>query len=200
MENASPHADLPERSRDANEVAAWLEQYGDQLFAYARSRVPTDEDAEELVQETFVAAFQNRNQFEERSAVGTWLTAILRNKLMDRYRRKSKQAIAGSETLLDQLTFDDQGIWKITLGAWPKRPDRDLENQEFWQVFQRCLEKLPGNLAEVFVLRVLDGVSTEKLCKMLKVSPTNLGVRLHRARMALRHCLGKNWFGEDGLE
>jgi RNA polymerase sigma-70 factor (ECF subfamily) len=197
MDDVDQRSDGVGEFQRAAELEAWLEQYGDQLFAYARARVADDHEAEELVQETFLAAFKNQDQFAGRASPGTWLTAILRHKLINHYRRESRRPTTSHETPIEEILFDERGIWKVTLGAWPKRPEREMERAEFWQVFRNCLQKLPKRIAEVFVLRVLDDMSSEMICKELNVSPANLGVRLHRARLGLRTCLGKHWFGED---
>ena len=196
MSDPPAQSDPTDRRHAASEVAAWLDRFGENVYAYARRRVESDHVAEELVQETFLAALQNFNQFAGRSTPQTWLIAILRNKLIGHYRQRSRRR---QQSLDDETTevFDQRGIWQIPVGSWPSHPDRTLQEEEFWQAFDDCLAKLPGPAAEVFVLRVLDGLETENICKTLQISASNLAVRLHRARLALRNCLQKNWFGGD---
>lgn len=196
MTNSPHQPDAEDRRRAAEQVANWLEAHGDAVFAYARRRVENEQAAEELVQETFVAALQNFHQFAGRSAPQTWLIAILRNKLIVHYRQRARSRQRSLDDEFGQV-FDERGVWKIPVERWPVDPGETLNQQEFWRVFDDCLAKLPGPAAEAFVLRVLDGLDTEKICKALRISSTNLAVRLHRARMALRNCLEKNWFGDD---
>ncbi len=182
------------------DLLLWLEQYGDEMYAHAVSRVESSQAAEEIVQETFLAALQNYAKFERRAAPKTWLVAILRNKIINHYRqrarRRSETVSSGDDSPLG-LPFDSHGIWNVPIGPWPRRPDEELQRREFWQAFDQCLAKLPPGIAESFVLRVLDGLDTENICKTLGISASNLAVRLHRARLALRDCLGKNWFGDE---
>jgi RNA polymerase sigma-70 factor (ECF subfamily) len=190
----------PESGHDraaGERLVEWLGAHGDELFAYARRRVESDLVAEDLVQETFVAALQHADQFAARSSPKTWLIAILRNKLIAYYRQRSRHR----RQPIDQDTahghFDRRGVWQVPVGGWPRRPDQELEEMEFWRVFDDCLSKLPAAAAEVFVLRVLDGAETDEICNELKISASNVGVRLYRARMALRDCLENNWFKGD---
>ena len=196
MSEPPAQSDPVDRREAAAQIAVWLEEFGDAVYAYARRRVENDHVAEELVQETYMAALQNFNQFAGRSTPQTWLIAILRNKLIGHYRQRSRRRHL---TLDEEVTetFDQRGIWQIPIGPWPQNPDQTLHQQEFWAAFDDCLAKLPGPAAEVFVLRVLDGLETENICKTLRISSSNLAVRLHRARLALRNCLQKNWFGGD---
>ena len=121
----------------------------------------------------------------------------MRNKLIAYYRQRSRRRQQVLEQDLQTPVFNAQGIWSIPIGNWPQRPDLVFQQQEFWQTFDDCLSKLPAAAAEVFILRVFDEMETENICKELEISSTNLAVRLHRARMALRNCLEKNWFGGD---
>jgi RNA polymerase sigma-70 factor (ECF subfamily) len=77
--------------------------------------------------------------------------------------------------------------------AWDT-PEEILVTKEFQEVLKVCLSRLPGKIAQVFLLREIDGVSSEEICKDLGVSPNNIWVMLHRARMGLRRCLELHWF------
>ena len=178
-------------------VGGWLDEFGDALYAYALSRVESRDVADELIQESFLAAFRSFDSFQGKASPKTWLTAILRNKIIEYYRRRTRKR--ERQPLDDSFgdTFDDKGIWNVAVGNWPRQPDQVFQDQEFWQAFQQCLGKLPATAAEVFVLRVLDGLDTDNICKTLKISSSNMAVRLHRARVMLRNCLGQNWFGDD---
>ena len=179
------------------ELLQWLNEYGDEVYQYARARVESDAAAEELVQDTYLAALKNFTQFQGRAQPKTWLIAILRNKIVEHYRRRAKTR--EREKSLEHAADDDyfeRGIWKSALGKWPQRPSQDMEADEFWRAFDACVAELPPLLAQAFVLRTVDEESTENVCKTLGISATNLAVRLHRARLGLRSCLERSWFGE----
>lgn len=183
----------------------WVGEYGDYLFKYAWLRVRDTARAEDLVQETFLAALRGRQTFAGRSAEKSWLVGILKHKLMDHYRKASR------ETAFTDLEFyaDEEsdrflpdgpfaGGWIHELGPleWSADPGESLDREAFWKVFHACAAKLPRNVATVFTLREVDGVESKEICRALAISENNLWVMLHRARMALRRCLETNWFGE----
>ena len=196
--NAKRPESHDDRDHAREELLQWLDEFGDEIYSYARARVESETAAEELVQETYLAALRNHAQFQGRSQPKTWLIAILRNKIVEHYRQRSRQRERQKSLSTEEsLPFDTRGIWNTEVGKWPQRPDADLQNQEFWAVFEDCLSKVPASTASAFVLRVVDGTSTENVCKTLGITATNLAVRLHRARLLLRNCLGRNWFGEE---
>ncbi len=175
-----------------------LEEHGDSLYRFALLRVRSASLAEDLVQETLLSAIRKWQSFEGRAAVGTWLTAILRNKIIDHFRRTAREAnVFVSEPLasVDERHFNALGIWNTVLQDWAGEPDKLLENRELYTALQSCISKLGDNARRVFTLRVVDGVPTEDVCKELEMSASNLGVILYRARMALRDCLEENWIG-----
>jgi RNA polymerase sigma-70 factor (ECF subfamily) len=175
----------------------WVDQYGDYLYRYALSRVRDPANAEDLVQETFVAALHTRQTFQGRSSEKTWLTAILKHKIMDHFRKQSREQPSDDiETLAESVdeVFDEKGNWKIKPTEWAADPVKLYEQKEFWGVFYRCLSELSRRLATAFTLREMDGLSTEEICKTLNVSATNVWVMLYRARMYIRRCLEINWF------
>ena len=197
--NNQPDPPASQPSEQARQdVLNWLQKYGDAIYAYAVGRVEHENVADDLVQETFLAALKNHDRFAGRSSAKTWLIAILRNKIIEHYRRRSRKRDR-EQSLEDSIrpTFGNNGIWKVSIGPWPKSADESFQNQEFWNIFADCLSKLPARLADVFTLRVLDQIDVENVCKTLEISSSNMAVRLHRARIALRNCLGKNWFGDD---
>ncbi len=178
----------------------WVEEYGDSLYYFALSRVLDSSIAEDLVQETFLGALTAKKSFESRSSEKTWLTGILKHKIIDHFRKQQKeQPYDDMESLKDATDdlFDEKGKWKIKPVKWPKDVHHLYEQQEFMQILRQCLSTLSPKAANVFVLREMDGESTDDICKILNVSATNCWVLLHRARMFLRRCLEKNWFMEE---
>lgn len=179
----------------------WLDKYGDALYRYAFYRVRDASLAEDLVQETLLAAFKARGQFAGRSTEATWLTGILKNKIVDQLRKSLReQPSHGGEELdgLEEAYFDSAGHWKAAPNAW-REPDDALEQSEFWQIFQRCVDGIPAKQAEIFKLCEIDGLPAKDIGKVLDVSPTNVWVALHRARLKLRECMEKLWFNNEGV-
>ena len=194
MPHDPPHqADGRDATDDAvSDPTGWLEAHGDALFRYARSRVGRIDLAEDLVQEALLAALQARRRFQGRSTVGTWLLSILRRKVVDHYREAASRAV-----LLDDAVahFDNQGYWRDPPATW-KTPPETLEAREFLGALDGCLGSLPPPLASAFLLREMEGMEPDEICRALDVSPGNLRVRLHRARLLLRACLESQWFDE----
>lgn len=182
------------------DAARWLDEYGDLLYRFALRRVGGNSDAaQDLVQETFVAALRGADRFEGRSEVKTWLISILRNKITDYLRKEIRDRKRQDRDKAEQepTTFKN-GKWVIGLKQWRADPGKSIENAEFWQVIQLCMEKLPSKLGTVFRLRDLEQESMSDICNSLEITSTNLSVRLHRARLLLRECLDRNWFSAGG--
>lgn len=186
-------------SRPCPDPASWVDRYGDYLFRYALLRLRDRGAAEDMVQDTLLAALRNRDRFAGRSSFRTWLVAILKRKIIDQLGRAKRQRpaadISDKKDLLDKL-FDGSGKWRRTPPAWDD-PGAALEQSEFWDVFRRCLGKLPAPQGNAFALRELEGMATEAVRKLLRVTASNLGVLLHRARLGLWRCLSLRWFGEE---
>ena len=183
----------------------WVEDYGDMLFGFATLRVRDRVIAQDLVQETFLAAIKARDSFGGRSTERAWLFGILRNKLTDYYRLQGREVpLADLESILpeEQGAFGASGLtkdgWVHGVGpkAW-ETPEEILSSKEFQEILKRCLSRLPDKVAQAFVLREIDGVCSDEICKDLGVSPNNVWVMLHRARMGLRRCLEVHWFGKQ---
>ncbi len=180
--------------------AAWVDEHGDYLYRYAFARVGRAEVAEDLVQETFLAALRSLEGFAGRSSERTWLTSILKNKLIDRLRQQHRTpAMADlgiTDAWLDGL-YNRHGLWRPAQapGKWGKNPAELLEQREFWEAFEQCRAALPERLREVLSLRLLDDVPAAEICDALGISPGNLWTLLHRARVRLWHCLDRKGLG-----
>ncbi len=185
----------PQASIDPN---TWLDRHGDVLFQYALHRVRRRESAEELVQETLLAALRGYGNFEGRSSERTWLVAIMRRKITDYIRDKvgRNQEPVGEPEGAEVGTFDPRGKWRVAPGAWPRDPDIIIEKEEFWTAFDECFGGLSPSLANAFCLCELENAGSQEACKVLGISTSNLWTRLHRARLLLRQCLEINWFSQ----
>ncbi len=189
----------PAPEHQATDPQKWVDLHGDALLRFALVRLRGRELAEEIVQETFLAAFKSRDRYAGRASERTWLTQILRNKISDHYRKRHREIpasdITGPEESTDHL-FDQKGSWNVKPDRWDADPAALLQQEEFRQILERCLSGLPDRQADAFSLRVMEQNSTEEVRNILEVTATNLGVILHRARAGLRRCLEVSWFGK----
>ena len=185
----------------------WLERHGDYLYRYALFRLRDGSAAEDAVQETLLAAFQAYEGFAGRGSERTWLTGILKHKIVDHFRRASRQTLAsqlGDEGLEHPELFRPAGNewaehwWDAKAPVdWQADPARLCEQTEFWEVFRGCLSPLPERVASAFLLREVDGLESAEICEVFQITTNNLWVMLHRARAHLRRCLELNWFRPD---
>lgn len=178
----------------------WVDRHGDYLFRYALARVRNETVAEDLVQETLLAAFQARGRVSNLLSERGWLTGILKHKILDHFRRLARERTVNEEDSLPeelQNRFDDNGYWKREPGAGPAEWGEDaaslMQRQEFMAALAQCLAKLPRRCADAFVLREMEEETSERIQEVLGITSSNLWVLLHRARMQLRLCLEQNW-------
>ena len=177
----------------------WVEEHSDCLYGYALARVRKPEVAQDLVQETFLAAVRGYEKFASQSSVRSWLCGILKHKLCDYYRKAGREtSFTDLEFLEDECSerFVPEGYWVHMNGPkeWKPEADEVMHRDEFWQTMRECLGKLPERVATVFMMREMDEIESKEVCAILSISDSNLWVMLHRARMALRECLALNWF------
>ena len=175
-----------------------IQQHRSYLLRYAVLQLRNPEQAEDVVQETLLAALEGRARFAGGSSLKTWLTGILKHKILDAIRRKSREqplAPAGDDDhdAVDAL-FKQDGHWQEMPATWGD-PEQALENRKFWEIFELCSRLLPERTARVYMLREVMEMTTEEICQEFGITPTNLWVILHRARLVLRECLEIKWFG-----
>jgi RNA polymerase sigma-70 factor (ECF subfamily) len=180
-----------------------VEWHGDVLYRYALARLRNPTAAEEVVQETLLAALQARERFSGRSSEQTWLVGILKHTILDQFRRASRERPLESEEEWPadlRGAFTDGGGWQPSAAPAEWRTDARAaaQRQEFRDALAACLGRLPGRLADAFALRELEGLGAEDIRKVPGVSATNLWVMLHRERFALRRCLEAHGLGGSG--
>ncbi|MGJ7457625.1 sigma-70 family RNA polymerase sigma factor [Halomonas sp. RA08-2] len=173
------------------------------LLSFARLHLRDNALAEDAVQEALMAAIEKDASFAGRSGYETWVFGILKYKILDIMRFQKRQ---GRWQTLDDESDDDaidrqfqqNGRWQVDARpeSWGN-PDKAFENEHFWQVFDACMITLPDNIARVFSLRELMGLSTEEICRELDIKENNCWVILHRARLRLRACLQQGWLKEE---
>jgi RNA polymerase sigma-70 factor (TIGR02943 family) len=181
-------------------LADWVRQYADEMYSWALYKTSVQEIAQDLVQDTFMAAVEGYRRFEGKSNPKTWLFAILNNKIKDHYRRNLRRAITSSQdgtSILDQL-FDQYGGWKEERKPqkWSESQVDLLDDQEFRQVFQHCIKKLPEIWNNVIQYKYLEEKDGKIICQELQISSSNYWQILHRAKLQLRECLEKAWFNK----
>ncbi len=175
-----------EPESDPKDPSQWLERYGDALYAQAFYFTKNPEDAEDAVQEAMARGIRALDSFQGRSSIKTWLSAILRNVLLERYRRQSRNPVMTFEdsALNEEVQAADQEAAKSGLD-----PMMQIDRIEFWEAMSHCLSKLPEQAAQVFWMKEVQGVSTSELEHELGLSRANIWVTVHRARKGLRECL-----------
>jgi RNA polymerase sigma-70 factor (ECF subfamily) len=178
----------------------WVARHADYLYKYALARINDQELARDLVQETFLAALERLQKFEGKSTERTWLTAILKNKIVDVYRKKAsafvkEPGVAAAEQETDDFFEPDAHNWKPDHrpAEFGIEQTDYLESKEFELILQRCLRKLPSLWLSVFTMKHLDDEHTDIICSDLRITPSNFWVIIHRAKLSLRECLQKNW-------
>jgi RNA polymerase sigma-70 factor (ECF subfamily) len=186
------------------DIQQTIVQFRAQLLRFARLQLRSDALAEDVVQETLLAACESADRFSGASSLKTWVFSILRNKIIDEFRsqKRAPQMVtaAHNDETLDHLMeslFDQAEHWIEAPAAWGN-PEMALEQKRFWQVFEACLEGLPATPARAFMMREFLGLETDEICKELKITSSNCWVLLHRARLGLRECLGLGWFSVEG--
>ena len=191
-----------QRNDESLQPEAWLADHGDYLYRYALFRLSSDELARDMVQETLLAAWKARKNFRGDSSLRTWLVGIMKHKITD-HVRKEIRARKLSDALENDPTsafFDENGQWTRPVRDWNDDPEHLYNNRQFMAVLQQCIARLPEQHRHVFTLRELNGEDTDSICNACAITATNLHVIMHRARLALRHCLEKNWFGMNDDE
>ncbi|CAH0273239.1 MULTISPECIES: sigma-70 family RNA polymerase sigma factor [unclassified Pedobacter] len=176
---------------------SWVEKYADYLYGFAMSRLRDEDVAKDLVQDTFLAGLQRLNRFEGNSEEKTWLTAILKNKIADFYRKRSAINLkaVGIEDERQDFFDAESGHWteKDYPRAFGLEVDNPLMMKELGNILNECLAKLPGLWFSVFSMKHMDDLASELICTELKLTAANFWVIMHRTKLNLRACLQKNW-------
>jgi RNA polymerase sigma-70 factor (ECF subfamily) len=181
-----------------------IEKHRDYLYRYALLQLRDASRADDVVQETLLAAMESGSKFAGRSSPKTWLTGILKHKIIDLFRRQSRETQVPVATEgEDEREFADQFFdqartdhWHTFPPTW-QDPERSFEQKRFWEIFERCNTRPPEQTARFFAMREFMGMDTGDICKELGISSTNRWVILYRARMNLRECLKTTWFGPE---
>jgi RNA polymerase sigma-70 factor (ECF subfamily) len=180
------------RRRDPDALAEAVHEHARPLHRAARAMGFAEQEAEDLVQDVFATFLARLDGFEARSQLRTWLFGILHRKALERRRASMMDELTDPIDEVFESCFDARGNWA--------RPPEDLErlmlSREIGTLIRSCMEGLPVQQREAFVLREVEGLETGEICKILDVSVTNFGVLMHRARARLRECLERKGCGK----
>ncbi|MND79372.1 ECF RNA polymerase sigma-E factor [compost metagenome] len=193
---ASDHEEIGDQLHNP----AFLQDLRQQMIKFAFLQLSSLPQAEDVVQEALTSAFQHLDSFKGRAAFKTWVFAILKNKIIDVIRQKSRLVAMTelfkdeeSELSIDEL-FDASGHWHKYEApqAW-QNPEEMMEQADFWIIFEACLNHLPAKYAQVFMLREVIELSSNEICSKLELSISNFNVLMYRSRTRLRECLENKW-------
>ncbi len=168
------------------------------LLRFANMQLRNSSEAEDVVSETMLAILEKPDNFEGRSSLRTYATGILKFKIIDVIRKRGREVHMEP---LDEQSLDDamdalfaqDGHWQEPPPAW-QQPEKALEQAQFFDQLQSCVDRLPAKMGRVFMMREWLEQETEEICSALGITSNNCGVMLYRARMQLRDCLDRNWF------
>jgi len=185
------------------DIAERLEAVRPRLLAFARLQLEDEFLAEDRVQDALMAAYESHHRFAGQSKFETWVFGILKNKLIDEIRRRSRELTTSFDA--DQVVevdemFDERAHW--VSGKQPEQwvqPESSYLHEQFWQVFDVCVFHLPTGTARVFTMRELLGIETEEICDSLGLSQQNVWTMLHRARLKIRGCLERAWYAKGEI-
>jgi len=197
-------------TRPANasqQINTWVNQYTDDLVRWSYYKTQNKEIAEDLVQETFLAAFRSFEGFKNRSHPKTWLFSILNNKIIDYHRKKFKELVHtqsdlkshGNERDILEKIYNENGRWRKEArpAEWETEAIHLLDNLEFKKVLQYCLEELPGMWFSAIQMKYLEEKDGNEICQDLGISPSNFWQLLRRARLQLRACIELKWYKSE---
>ena len=178
-----------------------MELYADYLYKFAYYRVNNDELAQDLVQDSFLSALKAKETYKGEASEKTWLTSILKNKIIDHYKKASTR----NESPLKLNTYSvpsyDYFFNNGAVGHWkedsmPKdwgAADSNFDTKEFYKTLETCLGSLPEKWKGIFTMSLLEENDSKLICKEFNLSSSNFWVIMHRAKLQVRACLEKNW-------
>ena len=181
-------------------VESWVNQFSDELYSWAFYKTSSKETAEDLVQETFISAFNKIDSFQGKSQPKTWLFAILNNKVID-YYRLSARTTKNNFHLTEESGFElSDGLFNTTenwidkeINSIWEQDGELLDNPDFNLVMQYCIEDLPQKWKLAITSKYLSDHKTEFICKELDITTSNYWQIIHRAKLLLKKCLESKW-------
>jgi len=184
--------------------AQWVDKYSDYLRSHAMFKVNKSEDAEDLVQETFISAFKSYENYRQDASPRSWLTTILRNKIIDFYRKKGNQTETSTYVSRTEEGFNEEHFHQNNHGRWKddiapnyisNSTDEYVQGKEFQHNLRLCLAKLPSRLKNVFISKYIDAKTGKEICKEFGITSSNYWSIVFRSKTLLRRCLEKRGIG-----
>lgn len=174
----------------------WVKLYADYMYSYAIQRINNHEKAEDIVQDTFLAALNAKENYKGEASERTWLTSILKRKIIDHYRKINSNKGKAEVNMSYVNTDDQEGDWLEERIAGDKQHNSDfeLDNIDLKNTLEQCLDELAPKSALVFRMKTIQNVESEEICNELNISSSNLWVIIHRARVQLMNCMKSNWY------
>jgi RNA polymerase sigma-70 factor (ECF subfamily) len=177
-------------------LGIWVKEFAGDLYQWAHYKTSTTAEAEDLVQDTFLAALEEMESFRGESTPKTWLFSILNHKIMDYYRKKVTQTGKTNETSTITMFFNEMGEWNAMARPhdWQNDDANLLDDHQFQAILARCLEALPDKWSTCVKLKYLSDKSGEEICQEIGINTTNYWQIVHRAKLQLRNCVENEWF------
>lgn len=174
-------------------IETWVAEYSDYLLGFALSKISDRNLALDLLQDTFVSAMKSEARFEGRSSAKTWLTSILNRKIIDYWRQqKSRKTDAVSHY---SSSAEESGDWILEQNDTPiETIEQEIIKEEKNADLHDCMAKLPEQWQGIITAKYFEDKRGEEICNEFEVTSSNMWVIVHRAKTALRDCLGNNWF------
>jgi RNA polymerase sigma-70 factor (TIGR02943 family) len=178
----------------------WVDKYSDELFGFAYMRVSDEDAARDLIQDTFLSALRNLQSFKGEISEKNWLYLILKNKIIDHYRKNAKTPLTrfDDDSELDEF-FDEEGHWKKE--ALPEEFSLTVSSShfsfEFYEILEKCKRKLNEIQMRLFSMKFVDEVESEDICKEMEISSSNYWVLIHRIKLKIRKCIEKLFYGKQ---
>jgi len=186
-------SEKPKHTLDPNK---WIDLHSNYMYNYTITRISKHELAKDLVQETFFSGLKAMKNFKGQASERTWLISILKRKIIDYYRKINSKKGSAEVRMNFYEDGENKGKWleERVPSAWESEADSTIENTELKSTIDLCIDKLPEKYRMVFLLKTIQNYETEEICNELDITPSNLWVIIHRARVQLRACLEENWF------
>jgi len=178
------------------QLTSWVGLYHKDLLRWAEYKVSDKENAKDLVQDTFLAAYNGIKRFKGESNPRTWLFQILNHKIIDFYRTKSKNSFPLDEGSAFELTgtlFDRHQNWEVNGFESNWEVGNLFDNPEFEKGFSDCMLDLPVSWSKILSDKYLFEKKTVEVCQENGITPTNYWQILHRAKLLMKKCLENMW-------
>ncbi len=173
----------------------WIDKYADYLYNYTIVRVNDVEVAKDIISETFLAGLHSKDNFKGEASERTWLISILKRKIIDHYRKSnSKKGKAEVRMNFKNEDGEDENwIEQQVSDPYDRNAQDTMENTELGVAILECLDTLSPKHAAIFKMKTINNFDTEAICNEFNITPSNLWVIIHRARVAMADCLKNNW-------